>query len=245
VTLRRLRAELAHRFAGGLALLVLVVAVVWVLGRAVGLFGASANLPLFIVVTLNGLTLAGLYFIVASGFTLIFGLMRVVNMAHGSLYLLGGYIGLRLVHNRVNYWPALVLAALAIGVIGLVMQQLMYSDEVRPFSEVELPQGEVKPAELELAKQIIEQIAENDFKPEKYEDDVKKRIQEQIQRKVEGQEIDLTPAEQPKTQVIDLMEALKASLAARGEKASEPVGEDRKPARRAPRAEKAAKASRK
>ena len=128
---------------------------------------------------------------------------------------------------------------------GLVMQQLMYSDEVRPFSEVELPQGEVKPAELELAKQIIEQIAENDFKPEKYEDDVKKRIQEQIQRKVEGQEIDLTPAEQPKTQVIDLMEALKASLAARGEKASEPVGEDRKPARRAPRAEKAAKASRK
>jgi len=128
---------------------------------------------------------------------------------------------------------------------GLVMQQLMYSDEVRPFSDVELPQGEVKPAELELAKQIIEQIAEDDFKPEKYEDDVKKRIHEQIQRKVEGQEIDLTPAEQPKTQVIDLMEALKASLAARGEKGSEPVAEDRRPAKRAPRAEKAAKASRK
>src|SRR5439155_167955 len=73
---------------------------------------------------LNGLTLAGLYFIVASGFTLIFGLMRVVNMAHGSLYLLGGYIGLRLVEHRVNYWLALVLAALAIGVVGLLMQQL-------------------------------------------------------------------------------------------------------------------------
>ena len=128
---------------------------------------------------------------------------------------------------------------------GLVMQQLMYSDEVRPFSEVELPQGEVKPAELELAKQIIEQIAENDFKPEKYEDDVKKRVQEQIQRKVEGQEIDLTPAEQPRTQVIDLMEALKQSLAAREEKGAAPVAEDRKPAKRAPRAERAAKASRK
>jgi len=128
---------------------------------------------------------------------------------------------------------------------GLVMQQLMYSDEVRPFSEVEVPQGEVKPAELELAKQIIEQIAEDEFKPDKYEDDVKKRIQEQIQRKVEGQEIDMTPAEQPRTQVIDLMEALKASLAARGEKDAEPVAEDRKPARRAPRSEKAAKASRK
>jgi DNA end-binding protein Ku len=131
---------------------------------------------------------------------------------------------------------------------GLVMQQLMYADEVRPFAEVEVPQGEVKPAELELAKQIIEQIAEDEFHPEKYEDDVKKRVQEQIQRKIEGQEIDLTPAEAPRTQVIDLMEALKASLAARGEKgAAEPVAEDRKPAKRAPRAdkEKAAKASRK
>ena len=129
---------------------------------------------------------------------------------------------------------------------GLVMQQLMYADEVRPFSEVELPQGEVKPAELELAKQIIDQIAENEFHPEKYEDDVKKRVQEQIQRKVEGQEIDLTPAEQPRTQVIDLMEALKQSLAAREEKgAAAPVAEDRKPAKRAPRAERAAKASRK
>jgi DNA end-binding protein Ku len=128
---------------------------------------------------------------------------------------------------------------------GLVMQQLMYEDEVRPFSEVEVPQGEVKPAELELAKQIIDQIAENEFHPEKYEDDVKKRIQEQIQRKVEGQEIDLTPAEQPRTQVIDLMEALKASLAAREEQGAAPVAEDRKPAKRAPRAERAAKASRK
>jgi DNA end-binding protein Ku len=129
---------------------------------------------------------------------------------------------------------------------GLVMQQLMYADEVRPFSEVEAPQGEVKPAELELAKQIIDQISENEFHPEKYEDDVKKRIQEQIQRKVEGQAIDLTPAEQPRTQVIDLMEALKASLAARGEKeGAAPVAEDRKPAKRAPRAERAAKASRK
>ena len=50
----------------------------------------------FAVVTLNGLTLAALYFVVASGFTLIFGLMRVVNMAHGSLYLLGGYLALQM-----------------------------------------------------------------------------------------------------------------------------------------------------
>ncbi len=48
----------------------------------------------FIITLLNGLTAAGLYFVVASGFTLIFGLMRVVNMAHGAFFLLGGYIAL-------------------------------------------------------------------------------------------------------------------------------------------------------
>ena len=51
------------------------------------------NARLFVVTLLNGLTLASLYFIVASGFTLVFGLMRNVNLAHGSLYLLGGYVG--------------------------------------------------------------------------------------------------------------------------------------------------------
>ena len=53
---------------------------------------ASQDFTIFLQVTLNGLTSAGLYFVVAAGFTLIFGLMRVVNMAHGSLYLLGGYV---------------------------------------------------------------------------------------------------------------------------------------------------------
>jgi DNA end-binding protein Ku len=131
---------------------------------------------------------------------------------------------------------------------GLVMQQLMYADEVRPFADIEVEGGEVKPQELELAKQIIDQIATDEFHPEKYEDDVKKRIQAQIERKMEGQAIDTTPAEQPPTQIIDLMEALKASLAARagqpqGEAA--PVEEGRKPAKRAPRAKEPAKASRK
>ena len=60
------------------------------------IFKAADDLRQFVVVTLNGVTLAALYFVVASGFTLIFGLMRVVNMAHGSLYLLGGYIALKM-----------------------------------------------------------------------------------------------------------------------------------------------------
>jgi branched-chain amino acid transport system permease protein len=125
MTVRGLRTAIARRLAGGLALLMLVFVVAWVLVHAFGLFGTPGNVPQFVVVTLNGLTLAGLYFIVASGFTLIFGLMRVVNMAHGSLYLLGGYIAFRLLaHQTLNYWVALILAALAIGVLGLVMQQV-------------------------------------------------------------------------------------------------------------------------
>ncbi len=124
------------------------------------------------------------------------------------------------------------------------MQQLLYKDEVRPISEVELPEGEVKPAELALAEQIISQISSDEFKPEKYKDDVRERIQEQIQRKVEGQEIQIEP-EKPQTKIIDLMEALKASLAAKGlapQSAPEKAAEERKPAKRAARAERASKA---
>src|SRR5207302_11192854 len=60
---------------------------------ALSAWGLQDNARLFVVTFLNGLTLASLYFIVASGFTLVFGLMRNVNLAHGSLYLLGAYLG--------------------------------------------------------------------------------------------------------------------------------------------------------
>ena len=131
---------------------------------------------------------------------------------------------------------------------GLVMQTLLYADEVRSFSEVPLESGEVKPQELALAQQIIDQISTEDFQPQKYEDDVRKRIEAQIQRKVEGQEIQAEP-ERPPTQIIDLMEALKASLAAKGlgpaqQEAAAPAVEAapaRKPAKRAPREIKTAK----
>jgi DNA end-binding protein Ku len=94
---------------------------------------------------------------------------------------------------------------------GIAMQQLLYKDEVRPFADVDIAKTEVKEHELKLAKSIIEQISQDEFKPEQYEDEVKKRVLEQIQRKVEGQEVQAAP-EQPQTQIIDLMEALKASL---------------------------------
>ena len=119
-------------------------ALVWVLfwGKDTT-YGSAVHDPTdFFKVVLDSLTLAGLLFVVASGFTLIFGLMRVVNMAHGSLYLLGGYIafdlqqrfahglggGFALTSDQVSMWqwvlPA-VLAAGCIAVIGLVMQQTM------------------------------------------------------------------------------------------------------------------------
>src|SRR4051795_1141973 len=92
----------------------------------------------FVRTLLNGLTFAGLLFIVASGFSLIFGLMRVVNMAHGSFFLLGGDIayevqqkmtgaGFTIAGTDVNTWewifPALVAVAV-IGVVGLIVQQV-------------------------------------------------------------------------------------------------------------------------
>ena len=103
-------------------------------------YKAAGNPRQFIIVGLNGLTLAGLYFVVASGFTLIFGLMRVVNMAHGSLYMLAGFFAFEL-QERLTGGEAtsafgtseaglgdwiipLVVACAGVGVIGLVMQQV-------------------------------------------------------------------------------------------------------------------------
>ena len=87
---RRAATRLAGRAERIALALVAAVVAVWLLVKA------ADDPRRFAVVTLNGLTLAALYFVVASGFTLIFGLMRVVNMAHGSLYLLGGYLALEM-----------------------------------------------------------------------------------------------------------------------------------------------------
>ena len=67
--------------------------------------------------------------------------------------------------------------------------------------------------------QLVDQIAAEEFHPENYEDEVRKRYQEAIQRKVEGQEVTAAPPEQPRAQIIDLMEALKASLAGKAKAA--------------------------
>ena len=99
---------------------------------------------------------------------------------------------------------------------ALVMHQLRYADEVRAMSEVPLGDAQVKPAELQLAMQIIEQAISDRFDPTAYQDDVRHRILSAIERKVAGQEITEEPTEEPRAQVIDLMQALKASLDAKG-----------------------------
>jgi DNA end-binding protein Ku len=109
---------------------------------------------------------------------------------------------------------------------GLVMQVLRYADEVRSFDEVPVGDVTIKEPELKLAIQLVEQIAGDEFKPEAYEDEVRKRMQEAIQRKVDGQEVTAAPPEAPRAQIIDLMAALKASLASKGAKAAAPASSE-------------------
>jgi branched-chain amino acid transport system permease protein len=131
------RRSAPYLLGGAIACLVLG----WLVSKAIGDFGT------FLTVTLNGLTLAALFFVVASGFTLIFGLMRTINMAHGSLYLLGGYVAFELQESwfaqesgeftlsisqggqsefDVFGWIVpLLIAALAMGVLGVLIYQLL------------------------------------------------------------------------------------------------------------------------
>jgi DNA end-binding protein Ku len=119
---------------------------------------------------------------------------------------------------------------------GLIMQVLHYADEVRAIDEVPLGDADVKDGELKLAVQLVHQIASEEFRPQDYEDEVRKRTKVAIQKKVEGQEITAAP-EAPKAQIIDLMEALKASLAKKSEaaKVAAAAVEDRQSAKRATR----------
>ncbi|HZF26223.1 MAG TPA: Ku protein [Steroidobacteraceae bacterium] len=96
----------------------------------------------------------------------------------------------------------------------LSMQQLHFAGEVRPAAEVDVPKTEVKAQELKLARQLIEQQMTEKYDPKAYVDEVRGRIDAEIQKKVEGKEISITELEPPAKggKVIDLMEALRASL---------------------------------
>jgi len=117
---------------------------------------------------------------------------------------------------------------------GLVMQQLLYAAEVRSIRDIDIPKTEVRDAELKLAQQLIEQQAADRFDPAAYKDEVRERIEAAVQKKVEGQEITLAESPQPAAQVIDLMDALRASLEKKPAKraAAAPAAQPAKPARK-------------
>jgi len=97
------------------ALVLWLVFALWTPGME-AMFGRKR---VFLSALFNGITLGALYFLVASGFTLIFGLMRNVNLAHGSLYLFGGYIGYSVGHLTGSWLVALVVAFLVVALAGV------------------------------------------------------------------------------------------------------------------------------
>lgn len=116
---------------------------------------------------------------------------------------------------------------------GLVMQQLLYADEVRSILDIDIATADVKDVELKLAQQLIEQQASNTFDPGAYTDDVRARIEAAVQKKVDGEQI--TSVEMPESggaQIIDLMQALRASL---DKKAASPSAGKAAPAAKAAR----------
>ena len=130
---------------------------------------------------------------------------------------------------------------------GLVMQQLYYPNEIRAISELDLGDQSVKDNELKMAIQLAEMSASDAFRPDTYRDEVQERIRGLIQKKIEGEEITGALVEEPRAQVIDLMDALRRSLgapkpaskpAAMGATAKLPIKskQDRKAPKRAPRA---------
>ena len=118
---------------------------------------------------------------------------------------------------------------------GLLLEQLYDADEIRALDEAPLEEGDVNEAELTLAIQLIDQAANDGFDSSQFKDEVREQTLELIQSKVDGQEITAAPAEESKTQIIDLMAALKATI--------EEDEEERKPAARTGKKKTAAKKS--
>ena len=101
----------------------------WTFGAllaALSIWGLVDNAKLFLLTLLNGLTLAALYFLVASGFTLVFGLMRNVNLAHGSLYLLGAYIGYSVGDYTGSWLLAVAAGFVSSAIFGILMQIFVF-----------------------------------------------------------------------------------------------------------------------
>ena len=116
----------------------------------------------------------------------------------------------------------------------LMMQQLYHADEIRPIDEVPVPARKSSPAELKLARQLIDQVTSDTFQPEQYADEVRQRIQQLIKAKAKGETIE-APAPRAKAEVVDLMEALKKSLGQAGRRAPARATRREEPAKKTAR----------
>jgi DNA end-binding protein Ku len=125
---------------------------------------------------------------------------------------------------------------------GLMLHTMYFADEVRNFGEIDKGESaKIRGGEMELAQQLIDGLTNDDFKPDQYADEYRQRVMDMINRKVEGQEVAVAAPAPPRAQVVDLMEALKESLAKRkpptkvAPKRAEPAGAE--PVRAARRAQ--------
>src|SRR5262245_41601106 len=120
---------------------------------------------------------------------------------------------------------------------GLMFHTMYFADEVRDFGEIDKGQGaKIREGELDLALRLIQELTHEDFKPERYADEDRERVLDLVNRKVEGKEVTEAAAPAPRAQVIDLMEALKESLARRTEAPEDASGERKPPAKAVRRA---------
>jgi DNA end-binding protein Ku len=121
---------------------------------------------------------------------------------------------------------------------GLMLHTMYFADEVRDFGEIDRGESaKIKPGEMELALQLIDGLASDEFEPEKYRDEYRQRVLDLINQKVEGKEVTAVGPQVQRAQVIDLMEALKESLAKRV------ASGEKKPLAKAKRSEPAAPAA--
>ena len=119
---------IGHHPIAALAIAVAVIFFVWLLLAPwpAGFEDVFGKKRLFVNAVFNGITLGALYFLVATGFTLIFGLMRNVNLAHGSLYLFGGYMGYEAGQWTGSWLFSYVIAFICCAIVGMAMQFLIF-----------------------------------------------------------------------------------------------------------------------
>ncbi|MGX1321734.1 branched-chain amino acid transport system permease protein [Bradyrhizobium sp. USDA 377] len=114
--------------AGALITIIAIAVVLWLIFAVwpPGLEEAIGRKRVFLNAVFNGITLGGLYFLVASGFTLIFGLMRNVNLAHGSLYLFGGYVGYAISTSTGSWLLSFIVAFILTALVGVLLQVIVF-----------------------------------------------------------------------------------------------------------------------